>query len=255
MSGEFSETIAREAEKAEWRNRLNSAFKEGRSIYDPEIIETVRRAEFPILVDYNNVLFGNNENLGINPEAKDFLATLKQIGEIFVVTTATNWEKIWKRLEDNGLNGSVVLLVIKNYFVPDEEKGKNYKKQIDAYIDKIHGLGLAEEFGLLDQTDRWAEYQTTPTKGQRLYFSGSASRKRIAPAFGKTFRIPIVDDDTAATVGNPGIIGFTARYFEDDPRDFDLVAIERSQAKYPPLSEIAKQITEYKNSLQATGKI
>jgi hypothetical protein len=244
------------AEKAEWRRRLNESFKNGANVFNPEILAQLRRAEFPMVVDFNNVLFGNSEQIKkANPEAADFLKALSGIGEIFVVTAAHSWEKIWAHFAKNGLEKNIILLVNSNYYVAPLEMTPEQEAVIDEFTEKVHRLGLAEEFEMPDKEKTWQQWGADLREGRRLYFQGSVSNKKLAPIFDKTFRVPIVDEARFATSGNPGMIGYKAKHFEGDnlaPTDIDLM---EDSADLPTLREIAGQIAEYKKSLNASGRL
>lgn len=244
---------ALEAEKKEWRDRLNKAFKEGGFVYDPKILEMIRRADFPIMVDFNNVLASNNKPDVVNPKAKKFLEDLSIIGEVFVVTTARSWERVWKILVDNGLEKNIVLMVTSNYAKSDSELSdaqiKNKNSIIDSYIEKIRALGSAEEFGIADNEDNirfWKKYKIYPVEGRRLCFSGAPANKRLSPIFDKAFKIPMIDDSYMAVKENPGVAGILAPCFESHPYEWENP--EETNAERMTLEQIGEEVRKLKST-------
>lgn len=247
MSGEHQEAIALEVEKAEQRKRLNSLFRDGCFAFEPEMVKLLCQSEFPIVVDFNNVLVNNNLPLIANPEAKKFLDELSRLGEIFVVTTAGNWLVVWRRLEQFGLAEKVVLMVRENYYRRSDEWGRNQRRLVDAFVNRVIELGLEEKFGL-QETPVWKELRVKPQIARRYLFGGSASSKCLAPIFQKSFAVPIIDDACDATLDNPGMLGFQAPYFEPRPNDWE--APEELNAGRQSLMEIAAAIKKYKDSIR-----
>ena len=247
MSGEHQEAIALEAEKTEQRKKLNGLFRDGCFAFEPEMVKLLARVEFPIVVDLNNVLISNNQPLEVNPEAKKFLNDLAELGEIFVVTTANNWETVWRRLEQNGLSDKIVLMVAENYFKPREEWTRSQRAVIDTYIAEVLKQGLAEEFGLQEQL-AWKELRVKPEVARRLRFSGSAANKRLAPLFSKPFAVPIIDDAYEATSDNPGMRGFLAPCFEPHPKKGR--GLEKLNTEHQSLKEIGAAVKKYKDSIR-----
>lgn len=247
---EHQDIIALEAEKKEWRDRLNNAFKDGGFVYDQQILEMLRQADFPIIVDLNNVLIGNNKpSEDINPKAKKFLKDLSMIGEVFIVTTARSWEAIWKILSENDLEKNIVLMVSKNYVRPDSELSRarlqNRGLIIDAYIDKIHSLGLTDEFEMAVRLNLNEFSEDVAIKMRRdLIFGGAPANKRLAPVFGKTSKIPLIDDGIMAVRGNPGVTGILAPYFESHPYDWENP--EKTNVGRMTLEQIVEEVRKLK---------
>jgi hypothetical protein len=252
MSGEFQESIALEAEKAERRDKLNRLFSEGESAWTKKAVEIMAKAEFPIVLDFNNVLVSNNEPLEINPEARTFLQKLAAIGEIFVVTTSSiqNRAGVLDLLKNLCPNNDIVLIQRENYYRNIDSKKEEAKKIEEEYLELIDSQNLRAELEIP------ADLKTNPSPSAAPAFGMRPDTKQLAPCFKKSWRIPVIDDCPMATVRNPGSVGFLVPIFEPHPRDnYEETRILNSQTERLSLEKVFKQIKEYKESLQAAGKI
>lgn len=204
---------------------LNMKFKNGASAH--EVLDQIRRFERPIAVDFNNVLADNLEPLEMNPDAPAFIEELRKIGNIFIVTSATDWNSVQEFLEKNGLwYPDMVLMTYQNYEFTTREQASN-----------LDGIKIREEF---------ADHAQANNMGIAIDDLNSfLSGKRVAPIFMKPFLIPLVDDSSINTEFNPGMLGIRVKNFS--PKHGRLT--ERSNADRLSLSEAAEIIRAYYSSL------
>jgi len=170
-----------EQKNIELATQLNNVFKKGDLLDQHK--EILNNIDKPILVDFNNVLVNNCSELEPNPHAKEFIAELEQIGQVIVVTTASNWDLIHDELIKFDLwTNKMILITKKNYYIDD------FQDDLDT----------ADYYGLSQES--WALLE------QRVTNSAPA-HKKIGEAFSKDFDIPLIDDNYMATRDNPHIHG------------------------------------------------
>lgn len=175
---------------------LNSEFRKNTPAY--EVLDTIRKFPRPILVDFNDVLTNNKEPLQLNPDAPEFLQHLEELGNVFILTTAPDWEGIQQFMEESGIwTPNIVLMNAPSWFFITQQKenlpeGKTLRTE---YLETVRHLGwdIAEE-DLID----------------------SRTSKRVAPIFNKPWKIPIIDDASLATENNPGILGIQVKVWGAD---------------------------------------
>ena len=181
-------------EKISIASRLNDRFKKDTCAY--EVLEDIRSFSRPIAVDFNNVLASNMDPIVINPEAPAFLAHLRKIGDVFIVTTAQDWQAVHKILRGGeAWSSGQVLMTLPNWrFITQFEdynpKGVETRK---SYLDLARSIGW----------DIKEQDLVTPP-----------GYKPIAPIFAKPWAIPLVDDSGLATHNNPGVLGICVQSFE-----------------------------------------
>lgn len=181
-------------EKISITGKINDVLKKGVPAY--EVLTEIRSYQKPIVVDFNNVLVSNLTPTVINPEASSFLAELRKIGDVFIVTTAEDWNSVYKILKNGNIwSSSQILMTIPNWrFITQHEewspKGKELRK---GYLElaKSQGRNIRERDLL-----KPPEYKT------------------VAPVFNKSWEIPLIDDSDLATYKNPGMQGIHVRSFE-----------------------------------------
>lgn len=184
---------------------LNGHFKTDSPAYS--VVEQIKAFPRPIAVDFNNVLVDSNGKL-VNPEAPDFLFSLREMGNVFIVTAASNWGSIYQRLKDNQLwFDDTVLLCLNNwnflvYYDPDNQYGLSTKLETSQLIDQY--LSVIQN--------------TMPSIKYPDFVHRAAAHKPVAPLFGKNFLVPLIDDSSWSTQSNPGILGIKVKYFEPNPK-------------------------------------
>jgi len=160
--------------------KLNASFQSGEVLDKHKKI--LQKIDKPILVDFNNVLVNNSSELELNPKAKEFITELDKIGQIIVITTATDWNLVHEKLVKFDLWTDKMILLTKNIFYPEYED--------DSEVENDYGINRDDFFVLK----------------KRLMFSFPA-QKRVGEVFGKDFFIPLIDDNFVATTNNPYING------------------------------------------------
>jgi hypothetical protein len=100
--------------------------------------------------------------------------------------------------------------------------------------------------GLRTSLDEFSETEAAELKRQMI-FGGAAANKRLAPVFGKTFKIPMIDDGKMATEHNPGVAGILAPYFE--PHPFSGEDLEKINAGRLILEQVVEEVKKIKKSI------
>lgn len=223
-------------------NRLNEAFKQGRSI--TEVAELLQQIHNPILLDFNNVLVNNEQPITPNPDALAPFQELKKVGTVIVLTTATNWEEVQKLLQEFGYWSDDLILI----------NSPSYANLIDMcdedLFDPETAKLITEYMALAQQHQLFSHPQMEgrDTESEFLWM-GSAADKKVAFAFMKPYLIPLIDDLTCATTGNPGILGIqvTPWYAPSDSMFSPwLLAHPENQVKLSDALEVVKN--HYKQS-------
>ncbi len=203
---------------------INDWFKSGGSAY--EVRDQIRKFPKPICVDFNNVIASNGNNLELNPAAPTFLNELKTIGNVFIVTTASDWEYVQTFLKRHNVWSDDVVLMTESCF-------KFMIDQEAHYPADPRGVEIRREFIALEKTQGWdkeqiqrwkqSPIQTDETEYEILdsNLTDSLGSKRIAPLFLKPFKIPIIDDKFDATgKSNHGMLGIKVKkWFGSDEQE------------------------------------
>ncbi len=174
--------------------RINDRLKKGIPAY--EVLAEIQSFPRPIVVDFNNVLANNIPPIVINPEAPSFLAQLRQIGDVFIVTTAEDWQGVHEILEKGGAwSLDQVLMTMPNWIFMTQHEEDNLKgKELRAaYIELARSIGL-----------NYTERGLVMPPGY----------KYVAPIFSKPWRVPLIDDSRSATWNNPGMLGIRVKAVE-----------------------------------------
>lgn len=182
----------------------------GKVINEYGLINEIQKFPRPIVVDFNGVIASLSFPLELNPQAPEFLAELRKIGNVFIVTGSSGgrrgnsaWEFIHDFLIQNKVwTPEMVLITADNYIPLTTEIGNGYDLLSDlrtSYLQLLRGQGI-----LCTSED----------------LRGRLFEKRVALIFGKPFLVPIIDDYGAAVTGNPGMLGihvrqYTAASYED----------------------------------------
>jgi hypothetical protein len=69
----------------------------------------------------------------------------------------------------------------------------------------------------------------------------------LAPVFGKTFKIPLIDDGNMAVLHNPGVAGILAPYFE--PHPFNGENSEKINVGRLTLEQVVDEVKKIKKSI------
>ncbi len=214
-------------EKLQRANKLNDAFRKGRQAW--EVLEDLQAIKKPILVDFNNVLANNNMPLIPNPEGKQFLSALRNIGDVIIATTARGWDPVHDFLQNSGMwSDEIILMVSPNWkFLSNEAYGetKSAKDRLMTAFER-------------NLSNRGIEFDT-------FYHRSSPVKKPLSPLFDKPFDIPLIDDSAMATLKPyPGILGIHVQPFMDDiEREYMISdsgiplpkAVEKVQEHYSPV--------------------
>lgn len=203
--------------------RLNQMFEKGTPAY--ECLPDVRAIERPILVDFNNVLANNQSKIVPNPYANDFLEKLRRHGDIIIVTSASSYKSVVDILKKGDLwSDDYVLMTRSSWeFMDDYGQGKpeshelvrefeQYRNSVGKPID-VRGFNIENDYG-----------------------------KRVAPIFKKPFDVPLIDNDSYYTTGNPGIFGITVDSWE--PSQHLMIAYREAT-----LIEAVEQVGKHYNSI------
>lgn len=161
--------------------KLNVSFQSG-DVLDKHN-EILQKIDKPILVDFNNVLVNNSNELELNPQAKEFITELDKIGQIIIITTATDWNLVHETLVKFGLWTDKMILLTKRNFFPE------YGDESD--IEDDCGAVMKDYFISL----------------KKRLVNGAPAYKNVGEVFGKDFDIPLIDDNFVATTDNPHIHG------------------------------------------------
>lgn len=217
---------ATEMEKAALR--INKRFRSGGEAH--EVLDDIRKFPKPIAVDFNNVIANNSLPLELNPDAPMFLEELGKIGNIFIVTFASNWEVLHDFLAQHGLwKPDMVLMTAPTYeFVSswhrDHPKGKELRREF---------LTIARKMG-------WNYKEADLIK--------SPANKAVALIFGKPFKIPVIDDSSAATTSNPGMFGINVRAWRSS-NEADRIQLEALSEEKPTLKEAVEIVRKHYASI------
>lgn len=206
-------------EQRERCHALNRWFREGGSAYETDALQEIRKAAFPILVDFNNVLVNNEDPIRINPAAQGFLESLSTIGDVFITTTARNWDAVatWLEKIDPRIFDKAVLLVSRNYY-PEKSSielrypGTALYAAITDYLVLVDGCRLHAQARIPErepeevvpslETDEFDDLPPEPPQDYRKYaLLRAAADKSLAPIFLKPWNIPLIDDYPAEGVG------------------------------------------------------
>ena len=177
---------------------LNKHFEDGGSILD--VVNELQSIDKPIVVDFNGVLANNlpGDSLEPNPNAVGPMQILKEAGTVVVVTQASGWNEVQGVLESGNLwEDDMVLITRENYEMTNDMylKDPKLKKVINDYVEQ-HNESDPEQ----------------PIT--ELSVVGGHSDKRFAPYFNKEYLVPIIDDASNATDGNPGMLGLNVKKWE-----------------------------------------
>lgn len=196
-----------EQKNIELATQLNNVFKKGDLLDQHK--EILHNIDKPILVDFNNVLVNNCSELKPNPHAKEFIAELEQLGQVIVVTTASNWDLVHSELVKFDLwTDKMILITKKNFY-------------IDYFQDD---LDTADYYGINQKDLALLKQRVT---------SSAPAHKRIGEIFNKEFDIPLIDDTGMATEDNPHIHGihvepwFTEKEYPFEEYEYTKSLIEK----------------------------
>lgn len=175
---------------------LNAQFKKGVPAH--RVLESIQKFPRPIAVDWNNVIANNITPLELNPDAPRFLKSLRQIGNVVIVTTAEEWDEVYSFFKDHGIwSADMVIMTVPVYEFLSEMHDTNAQEVIETYLNK-NKLSI-------DYRD----------------LISPAGFKRIAPLFNKSFPIPLVDNSFSATHENPGMFGIHVQGWGDIYKDLN----------------------------------
>lgn len=182
-------------------------------------LDTMRKFERPIAVDFNNVIANNGDPLQLNPDAPRFLDHLKGLGDVFIVTSAEGWYEVQQFFLDNNLwDPQMVLMTAETYCPVRTIHGTNFRRDTIGIVDEYLG-------------------QNSLNPDQRYLFR---QKGFIAPYFSKRWDIPLIDDSRFNVGrGNIGIRGILVKPWfaeSDDPmslygndeRDSDRVNLDQA---------------------------
>lgn len=180
-------------EKLVLAKTINHFLARGLPAFD--VVEHIRKFPKPIAVDFNNVLANNTSPIVVRPEAASFLLQLREIGNVFIVTSATGWMAVQKIMDQSRIwSDDMVLMTMPNWrFVQDDySKGRQVREEYLKLAGEA-GLGITQE-------------QLVAQRGP----------KRVAPIFGKPWLVPIIDDYEDVTENNPGMLGIRVDPWQPD---------------------------------------
>lgn len=238
-SPQFNKEAEREALLAT-TSHLNEHFSLGGSVYEPEILQLMRTLPRPIVVDFNGVLFDNEEPLTPNPEASAALARLREMGTVVIATGARDWEGISTLLKTHQLwHDDMVLMCVDNYGYMHEQGGVRVEPETTELARKTFDeyITLAKERGI--------DYS-------RADFEWPPAYKRLAPVFQRSFPIPIIDDWAVATNDNPGMNGILVREFIDLTKEGGYEADDEIDLT---LTDTAERVWNYYSLLQQQERL
>lgn len=203
-------------------NSINEHLKRGGNIL--EIVDKLQSIPKPIVVDFNNVLANNRYPLTVNPAAKEFIDKLSSIGNVIIATTASGWDIVHDFLENNGLWKEEMILInggsLENATVPTSSLDPIITELVTKQIDLIKKAG--KEVQIRD-------------------FHSAVAGKKISHLFGKSFEIPIIDDNYRAVNDNPEMFGIWVELWDPEtPNKEDY----EDQKRYS-LGEAAKIVEDY----------
>lgn len=181
-------------------DKLNRRFQENTPAYC--VLEDIRLFPRPILVDFNNVISNNSDPLRLNPESPNFLNVLRQIGNIFIVTSASGWKNVQGFMVESRIwHPDMVLMTSPIWeFITMDDKGNNAGETLrQDFLKRAKSLG-------------W------DCEKRDLY--RPSGYKCVAPIFDKPWELPFIDNDGAVTNSNPGILGIRVKEWISDEDDF-----------------------------------
>lgn len=205
---------------------INEAFKRGANAF--EVRDQIRSFPRPILLDLNGVIVGSDFPYQLNPDTPAFMESLAQAGNVFIVTTATNWSGVNEFLKQQGFWSDDMVLMTKYTweFMTNWDTNHNNPQASSLrteYLQTAKALGLS-----LDE--------------KTLVMS--PSYKRVAPLFNKPFLLPLIDDSKDATSSNPGILGIEVKEFWPENTG-DRSGLEMRNQNKPGLVEAAEIVRKH----------
>ncbi|HSX39990.1 MAG TPA: hypothetical protein VLF68_00045 [Candidatus Saccharimonadales bacterium] len=216
-------------------DKLNGLFEQGVSAYSPDAQALLREIEHPIVIDLNGVLISDQNNdegeKYPHPQAFNTLQKLSALGTVFLCTiSARPWDEQKDRFGEWGLwNKDIVLMTPPNWQPP--HFGFREKREhpiITSYIEQMQQQGR----------DYQADDFLNP---------GINTFKRIAPLFGRSFDVPIIDDASGNTITNPGMKGFLVTPFGAS-KSWTENALRYGSK---PIEEIIEQVVDYYQNLKS----
>lgn len=227
---------------------LNEQFSQGGQALDH--MDILSQFPVPICIDFNNVLANNTNPLVPHPDAVDYLKQLRELGNIFIVTTANDHEMLQAFLKQNGMWSDDIVLMAQPswYFMTSNAEGMyNMPPQFteEIYERKDDLLAKATQA-------RQVCIDTLGKQGKTVdiyNFIGASARKLVAPLFGKNWPIPIIDDSRMATKNNPNMFGIPVQAWHAD----DIVRTENTGL--PTLLETVPLIKGHLEQMAAEGNI
>lgn len=211
-------------------DRLNKYFREDIPAY--EVLEDMKKFPRPILIDFNNVIANNRWPLKLNPDASIFLDTLREMGNIFIVTSASGWRQVQGFMVEQGIwHPDMVLMTAPTYeFISSwQERNPEGIKLRQKYLEITKNL----------RRDCIEEDLFMPP-----------GYKRIAPMFCKPWEIPFIDNDVEVTHKNPGIFGILVKEWvsEEEKKVWDNSDMkwfdEKNEKKFT-LAEAVNQVRKH----------
>ncbi len=172
---------------------INSELRDGKPAY--KLLPLIRAYPRPIVTDFNGLITNNTDPMSLNPGASFFINELRQIGNVFVVTTAPNWDSVHEFLDESGVwFPDMLLLTAPNFrFLshnPESSQGIKLRNQFLDFANK-------NKFNI-----------------EKKDLLGSLRHKRLGPLFLKPFNVPIIDDEAIAVTNNPGMLGIQVQNWE-----------------------------------------
>lgn len=217
--------------------RLNQHFCNNQTAYD--VRDDLLKFPHPIGVDFNNVIANNKIPLKLNPDAPLFLEQLKEIGNIFIVTSAGNnfWEPIYSFFSEHNIwHPETVLMTLGSYSFVSKNGDWNHR-----------GEKLRQEYFELTKNFEWSPQDVEGIKNEWWGY------KFIAPLFQKPFRIPLIDNDPAYLYHNPGVLPVLVKEWvpeEEITEGWHKEHLERMNLTRPSLLEAVEVVKEYYSSLK-----
>lgn len=215
--------------------RLNQHFCDNKTAY--AVLDDLSKFPRPIGVDFNNVIANNKIPLKLNPDAPLFLEQLKEVGNIFIVTSADNWEAIYSFCTKHKIwSPETVLMTFKSYSFVSEISERN-----------TEGAELRQKYFELVEDCDW--FPKEDIEKEQL----SYCYKFIAPLFNKNWRIPLIDNASGYLNHNPGVFPvlvkewipeeeITETWYKEDFEEFNL--------NKPGLLEAVEIVRQYYASIK-----
>jgi len=198
-SAEDVTNITEAVEEKSLFDQLNQAFKDGKSIV--EVSALLQQVHNPILVDFNGVLANGEEPVVSNPDALSALQELKKIGTVIILTTTNSWEQTHSLLENFGFWADDVVLITTPSYVCTAQVSETNPDPAMSQL-RAEYTELAKQHLLFGQQQLEAVDQDLD-----IFWSAAPSQKRVAFVFKRKHKIPLIDDNRQAVIGNPGILG------------------------------------------------